>query len=578
MNALIYFLQKKRFFLLLLVAILLRLFYILSLENRWYYFDTAHYDRAARSLLENGTFGDSLHYYNEYKHYCLEPAYPLFLAALYALFGHSFLAVRLVQLILSVLHAIVIYKIVNLFRPQAAIIALLFAAVYPFFIYISGLLYVTQLFALALATTFYCFFRYSKSYSFVWLLLAALLLGISIAARPVALPSTVFLAAWILFFADLNWAKKIGHAAVFSSVIILVLTPWTIRNWTVFHVLSPGRACLAEKRIFAYVDLQLRIEESEKMTSLPGRIFQVNVVDSLDRPIFECFIDGALIAKLQVNESFQRPAIAHYGFIFKGGSPTSIERLQVGRQGKIVLDSERAVNVKHSSHITISQDGVELREAAERWEHAVVYAPAVSANTFYMFYPAFIKPHDLSRVAILFDLDAFRLNANGYMIWLHPWKQADLWKVENGRPARSVATIDLYAKENPTSLKQLVKKYPLRFFTRHVLPELRNFWSPRIQRVTTSDNVSTEMTILSFLFFTPLLIFSFIGILVLRRQWKSLLILLIPIVTISLFYSIFFAELRYRIPVDSFLIVAAAIGFERLFHFLKQQRQFERSG
>ncbi|MBN1481256.1 hypothetical protein EH223_02620 [candidate division KSB1 bacterium] len=571
MKALVLFVQKKRLLLLLCIAILLRLFYILTLEDRWYYFDTAHYDQAARALLESGTFGSSLHYYDEYEHYCLEPVYPVFLAGIYAVFGHSFLAVRLVQLILSVLQLLILYNMVRLLRPGAAILALVLGAIYPFFIYISGLLYVTQLFALLLTFAFYSFLKYSQSSSILWLLIAALSLGIAIAARPVALPSTILLAVWIMVFADLGRREKIGHIALFACLIALVLTPWTVRNWTVFHVFSPGRACLAETRVFSYVDLELRIEESKKMTSFPGRIFHVNVIDSLAEPVFECFLDGTLIAKLQVCESFQRPQNSYYGLIFKGGASMSVERLQVGNGAEIVLDSRFASTVKHSSNLTVRQGAIELGETAEGWQYAAIYASAVSANTFSMFYPSSIDPHDVSRLAILFDLDSFGLEANGYMIWLHPWMQADMWKVENGRPARSVETIDLYAKENPTSLKQLVKKYPVRFFTRHVLPEFINFWSPTIKRVTTSDNVSSDMTIMSLLFFTPVLIFFLIGLYVLRNQWKSLLILLIPIMTISLFYSIFFTELRYRIPVDGFLIVGAAIGVEYLFHFFKEK-------
>ena len=58
---------KKHFLLLVLVtAAIVRLGYVLTLEDRWYFFDTTHYDTAARSLLDNGTFGPSLHFDNDY--------------------------------------------------------------------------------------------------------------------------------------------------------------------------------------------------------------------------------------------------------------------------------------------------------------------------------------------------------------------------------------------------------------------------------------------------------------------------------------------------------------------------------
>ncbi|MBN1466495.1 glycosyltransferase family 39 protein [candidate division KSB1 bacterium] len=567
------FVQKRHVTLLILLAGLLRFGYILTLEDRSYFYDTVHYDQAARAILENGTFGSSLHYYGEYDHYCLEPVYPLFLAGIYALFGKSFLIVRMAQAFFSLLQLYFLYRIVMLLRPRVAWLALAFGAVYPFFIYISGLLYVTQLFALLLTLALYFFLRYASSFQLRWLSLSAVSLGVAIAALPAALPSALLFAAWMAFFAEKSRLKKIGHIASAATIIIIVLTPWTIRNWTVFRVLSPGRACLAEKSVFNLIDLQFRIQDSKKATQFPAGQFKVNVIQDADTPQFDCFVDDKLIAVLKVNEPFIWPDSSYYGLIFKGGDSMQVRRLQVMLDGASLLDSMNDRASLHSASLSVGDAAIELRDTDGKWDYSAVFAASGSAQSFILSYPPTIKPGDVSRVAILFHLNQPRLDADGYMIWLHPWMQADLWKIEKGRPVRSVQIVDLFLQENPVSLLALITTNPLRFLCKHVVPEFLNFWSPTVKRITTSARLSRAMNALSLLFFAPLLFFSILGIFALRNEWKSLLILLIPIVTISLFYSVFFTEVRYRIPVDGFLIVLGVIGLDRITAALNGHRR-----
>lgn len=571
MKTAINFITKRYVLLLLLLAAVLRLGYVMTLEERWYYFDTAHYDNAACSILENGTFGKSIHYYDQYEQYCLEPVYPIFLAGIYKVFGHSFLAVRIAQVLLSLLHLWIIFLTVRLLRPSAAKWALMFGAVYPFFVYISGLLYVTQLFALFLSLTIYFFLKYRKHYSLGWLALSALSLGISIAARPVALPMSLLLAAWILLFAGLSFFKKMGHVLFAAVCVILVLTPWTIRNWNVYGIFSPGRTCLAETRVFETLDLEYRIEDSKKLLSFPAREFNVRVSGDSLTPIFECFVDGKQMAKLKMNEPFDMPDSAYVGIIFNGGLSMILEDIQFAENGDLLIDSKTTF-ADASSDIMRDGSYIILGDTEPGWRYSAVFDKYIAADAFSMTYPRTIIPSDVSRVAILFNLDKPQTDANGYMIWLHPWMQADLWRIENGRPAHPVETIDLFIKEHPVDVKTLIQKDPVRFLSTHVIPEFLNFWSPSIKRVTTSSNVGGAMNLMSLLFYTPLLIFFILGTFIMLRQWRAVLVLFIPIVTISGVYSIFFTELRYRIPIDGFLIVLAAIGVEWGLGFIFKKR------
>ena len=105
------FLSKNLIIIIFALAFFLRLGYVLSLEDRWYFFDTIHYDSAAQSIISGDGFGKSLHYYHKYSCFCLEPTYPLFLSFIYAIFGRHFIIVRIIQVLLSLLQLWLLYLI-----------------------------------------------------------------------------------------------------------------------------------------------------------------------------------------------------------------------------------------------------------------------------------------------------------------------------------------------------------------------------------------------------------------------------------------------------------------------------------
>ncbi len=570
------FLKRRYILLLFLLAAALRLAYIFTLEDKWYYFDTVHYDQAATSIVAGDGFGPSLHYYNEYEHYCLEPAYPIFLAGVYSVFGHSFLAVRLVQTLLSLLQIYFLYKIVLLLKPKAAPFALLYGAVYPFFIYISGLLYVTQLFSLLLTLMLYFLLKYRRTWSVGWLSLSAIVLGIAISARPVALPATVLLAAWIFFFAEMSWMKRVGHIAWTALLIGVILTPWTIRNWKVFGVLSPGRACLAETRVFDDVQREFALEDALKKPTFDAGRFRVDLKLDNDEPLFVCTVDEQVVSKIKPLEKLELPAPMHVGLIFRGGAPFHIKdaifRGTTNAGEALSIHTSKSASCIATANVRVGSPGVFIEQSEDAWDYSMIFADSLLLSNAELVFPDSVSPYNVRRAALLIGLDSDSLSANGYMVWLQPWRAADFWRIENGKPVRPVKVLDLRKKENPVRPLHLMLSNPVRFIAKHFIPEFLNFWSPKIKRITTSSNVNFVMNLASFLFFTPLLVLSLIGIAALRKQWRSLLLVLIPVANISLFYSVFFTELRYRIPIDGFLIVLAAIGFAGVWEVWRRRK------
>ena len=80
-----------------LLAFLIRLAYVLSLQPRSFWFDGGHYSRLATGLLEHGAYLNDRGHPSAY----WPPGYPLFLAAIYQLFGVNIVAVRVVQCLIG---------------------------------------------------------------------------------------------------------------------------------------------------------------------------------------------------------------------------------------------------------------------------------------------------------------------------------------------------------------------------------------------------------------------------------------------------------------------------------------------
>ncbi len=555
---------RKMLLFILAAAAVLRWIYVFSLEEKSSFFDTVHYDTAARSLLEGRGFGPSLHYYDRFGSYCLEPTYPLFMAGVYSVFGAHFWAVRFVQTLLSLLQIYLIYRITRLIRPQEALYAAAFAAVYPFFIYITGLLYGTQLFALLLTTAVYFLCRYAEDPRLRWAAAGFAAASAAVTVIPVIAPLLPLYGLWILHLHRRHIGRGLLHAAAAAAVTIAVLAPWTVRNYRVFGVLSPGRACLAETRVFEEVDTVLRYEDAFKQPLFDGRRFSVERSQHEGRPLFTYFLDDRRIGALKVvDPSWSWPDSAYWGLILYGGDAVQLPLPEFFTANG---SFDAFAHFQASTQIHLHDGFVSLPPTPAKWDYKVVGTEPADVVHMRLTYPRPVSPHDMRRFALLIGLDAPSLTANGYMLWLHPHKDADLWRIVEGRPFKPVDVVDLKRLEQPMTLQRLIAKEPVRFFTRHFFPELVRFWLPWIGRIQTEENRPGMLhQAVSVLFFAPLLIFFWISVPTLLRSYRTKAwLLLLPIAMLNIGYAVFFVEVRYRIPIDAFLIVAAAVGFSTM--------------
>lgn len=246
--------QKKRLWsvyaLLLLVALGFRLFIALRLPNDEPD-DGRVYAQLATNMLEQHVFSHESQ--PPYVPSIIRlPGYPLFLAGVYKIFGHgNNTAVRVVQAVIDTLTCVLMalvafaWAVAEERRHRAAILAFALAAVCPFTaIYVATVLteVITNFLAVAMVLTVTWAFKATElKRSLVWWGVSGLIVGLAVLFRP---DSGLFAAAVgvtiVLWF---GWRRDFKRlflsGACLSLAFCLVLVPWTIRNYRVFHLFQP---------------------------------------------------------------------------------------------------------------------------------------------------------------------------------------------------------------------------------------------------------------------------------------------------------------------------------------------------
>src|ERR1051326_8200059 len=246
--------------LLLLLALGFRLFIALRLPNDEPG-DAIVYSQLAVNLLEH--HGYSHDPQQPYAPSLIRlPGYPLFLAGVYHLFGHgNKTAVRVAQAVMDTLTCVLIALIAFQWavdpgrKHRAALIAFALAAVCPFTaIYVATLLteVPTDFLAVAMVLTVTFAFKTAdkgdRRKAVLWWAASGLIVGLAVLFRP---DSGLFAAAiGVTLVLSLLWQRRANPftqrvkqlfvlGAVFSLAFCLVLVPWTIRNYRVFHLFQP---------------------------------------------------------------------------------------------------------------------------------------------------------------------------------------------------------------------------------------------------------------------------------------------------------------------------------------------------
>jgi len=164
------------------------------------------------------------------------PGYPYFLGLIYFIFGHHHIAVLLVQALLGSLTPVLIYLTARrLFSVKVSQIAVVVAAVYPGFIYFVGWLMTENLFILLVSLLLYLTVTLREGVSWKRLVLIGVLLGCLSLTRGVGLPFIGIIPLYMFLRLSGELRDRLARAALVLAVALLMLVPWTVRNYGAYH-------------------------------------------------------------------------------------------------------------------------------------------------------------------------------------------------------------------------------------------------------------------------------------------------------------------------------------------------------
>lgn len=169
-----------------------------------------------------------------------EPGYPLFLAGIYAAAGHRPGAVRLVQAVLAGTLCLLVFAMARHLARAGAVppgtpwVAAALTAAYPGFVFYSGELMRETLFTWLTVLAFVPLTAYVLERRVVHAAAFGVVVGVAalVDARLMFFP---------LFFAVADalagreWRRSLRFAVVSFGLALLVVAPWTVRNWVVLH-------------------------------------------------------------------------------------------------------------------------------------------------------------------------------------------------------------------------------------------------------------------------------------------------------------------------------------------------------
>ncbi len=215
-----------------LVALAARLLPILLTLNLGIALDDMfQYDALAESI----RLGQGFTWYGGIPTAARAPLYPLFLAVIYALVGHSFAAARIVQAFVGSLSPLVVYGVGRrLVNDRTGLKAAWVVAVYPMFLLYPLGLATENLFFLLVPLVVLLLIKAAETSSRRYYLLSGVVLGLTILTRSVISGFLVLLLPWLWHYADRK-REAIKDWMLILLPLLALTVPWSIRNSLLYH-------------------------------------------------------------------------------------------------------------------------------------------------------------------------------------------------------------------------------------------------------------------------------------------------------------------------------------------------------
>jgi 4-amino-4-deoxy-L-arabinose transferase-like glycosyltransferase len=190
--------------------------------------DEPRYEHLAYSLLQGSFFQRPL----------ATPVYPLFLAACYLIFGHSYGAVLIVQAFIGATAIPLTYRLSrNFIGKRSSLFAAMLIALYPCLIYQVEYLYTEVLYTVLLLLTLLSLLWALKAPVLHRFILGGIVLAISTLCRP----ATALMPPILFLFMPKTWNIKhrVALFCVFSGAMVAVIVPWTYHNYRTYNTFLP---------------------------------------------------------------------------------------------------------------------------------------------------------------------------------------------------------------------------------------------------------------------------------------------------------------------------------------------------
>jgi 4-amino-4-deoxy-L-arabinose transferase-like glycosyltransferase len=186
--------------------------------------DSPTYIDPARQLIADG--------YYTYPSLQRTPLYPMFLALVLKVLGTPWANVIAIQTLISTFNVFLTYLLARkFFSSSAAIAASLFLAI--------GLESIANQFFILTETVFttlflgsvFCFVEYKFTLRWNWLVSAAILMGLSILCRPIAIYFPVIILIFLAFLHYKEMKELFISCGIFLIFVSAVIAPWYFRSY-----------------------------------------------------------------------------------------------------------------------------------------------------------------------------------------------------------------------------------------------------------------------------------------------------------------------------------------------------------
>ncbi len=217
--------MNKIIYAIFFIAILNSLITLQLINNNSICGDEPQYNGYALNLIN----GNGFVYHNKYS--WRPPGYPIFLAAIYSIFGlNSFTAVRIIQSILRALCVFIIYDLVaSNYDKKTGIIASLLWAFEPSSLLISNYLLTETLFTVILLLTILLMNYAVKKMKLIFIFCGGFCYACSLLISDRAIVLLPFILVW-LFITIPERKKKVIYCTALLLTSALFVSPWSVRN------------------------------------------------------------------------------------------------------------------------------------------------------------------------------------------------------------------------------------------------------------------------------------------------------------------------------------------------------------